>query len=912
MGCVMSADIVGRDQELAYLDAFLDGDGRKSRAVVLQGEAGIGKSTLWLAGVETARDRGFRVLLSRPSEAERELAFTGLGDVLESVLDDVLPVLPAPRRRALETALLIEESTDAVDPRAVGVAVRSALEILASQGALMLAIDDVQWLDPSSEDALSFALRRLHAPLLVLLARRMAPGIEPSNLEHALAANAVAPVRVGPLSVGAIQTLLRGRLDRVFARPTLLRIHRSSGGNPMYALEIALALDLEVDPTQPLPVPQSLEDIVAVRLASLPERTRDALVLAAAHGSSPMALLTSAGIAETVLEPAFSAGVVELARGEVRFTHPLLAAVLYQRVSEESRRGAHGLLAGVVVDSVERAHHIARAAAGPDRETAASVEAAAELASARGALAIAIQLREHALRLTPLEAEEEIRSRMIAAARAHLATGDLRRAEDLAEDLLGRSPPGRRRAEALVLSSYVASGLPNRVALRREALAEAREDPALQASIQLSLGWDVRFTEGLHVAEQHARAALALSEMFDDPMLHAGALATLSAVCLHQAQPDALTLAERAYELARPAADREQVADVTLTVSSTLIWMGHLERATQLLEPLELEWSNRDETVTGQIWWRLAFVELAAGRLGVAAEHAQRAWELVREYERRDIALPLAVALVAAWRGDLDGARELAELNRPRADDTPWFVPHFQTVLGLVARWSGDPGRAVEHFAIAEMSNRALGSLEPSLARWRADYVEALLELGRLDEAVAILEPWEADAARLGREPVLAQTTRCRGLVAAARGDVDEALFLLEQAAARHGHVGDRLGRARALLALGIVRRRARKKRAAREAIETAVAIFEECGAEVWAEKARSELGRIGGRSREEGLTAAERRVAALVAEGRTNREVATALFLGERTVETHLSHIYAKLGVRSRTELARVYTPSS
>jgi len=103
-----------------------------------------------------------------------------------------------------------------------------------------------------------------------------------------------------------------------------------------------------------------------------------------------------------------------------------------------------------------------------------------------------------------------------------------------------------------------------------------------------------------------------------------------------------------------------------------------------------------------------------------------------------------------------------------------------------------------------------------------------------------------------------------------------------------------------------------RQKRAAREAVEKAVAIFEECGAAGWAEKARSELGRIGGRRREEGLTSAEQRVAALVAEGRTNREVAAALFLGERTVETHLSHIYAKLGVRSRTELARILRPES
>jgi len=169
-----------------------------------------------------------------------------------------------------------------------------------------------------------------------------------------------------------------------------------------------------------------------------------------------------------------------------------------------------------------------------------------------------------------------------------------------------------------------------------------------------------------------------------------------------------------------------------------------------------------------------------------------------------------------------------------------------------------------------------------------------------------VLDVWERDAARLGREWVLAHVTRCRGLVAAAQGDVDRAGSLLEQAVTQHGEVGDPFGRARALLALGIVRRRARHKRDAREAIGAALGGFEQLGAATWVEKARAELGSIGGRQREEGLTAAERRVAALVAEGQTNREVAAALFLGERTVAGHLTHIYAKLGVRSRTELAR------
>jgi DNA-binding CsgD family transcriptional regulator len=262
---------------------------------------------------------------------------------------------------------------------------------------------------------------------------------------------------------------------------------------------------------------------------------------------------------------------------------------------------------------------------------------------------------------------------------------------------------------------------------------------------------------------------------------------------------------------------------------------------------------------------------------------------------------------IAVHRGELELARDQAARARARGREQLGLEPPVElAVTGLVALWSGDAPAAVEWLGKADRQAAALGWGDPHLRPWTADYVEALLELGRIDDAARVLEVWQADAARLGRDWVMAQATRCRGLVAAARGDVEAALSLLAQAVAEHEAVGDSFGRARALLALGIVRRRGRQKRPAREAIEAALEAFETLGAAGWAAKARAELGRIGGRTRSEGLTAAERRVAGLVAEGRTNREVAAALFLGERTVASHLTHIYAKLGVRSRTELAR------
>ena len=268
----------------------------------------------------------------------------------------------------------------------------------------------------------------------------------------------------------------------------------------------------------------------------------------------------------------------------------------------------------------------------------------------------------------------------------------------------------------------------------------------------------------------------------------------------------------------------------------------------------------------------------------------------------------LPIAWIAVHRGQLELARAHSERALVLAEQQLGLHPPLHlAILGVVALRQGDTHTAVVWLDRADRRAADLGWADADMRPWSADYIEALLELGRFEDAVRVLDDVETDAERLGRERVRATATRCRGLVAAAQGRVEEAVSLLEQAVAAHEGVGDSFGLARALLALGIARRRGRQKAPARAAIVAALEAFERLGAASWIDAARAELGRIGGRTREEGLTAAERRVAALVAEGRTNREVAAALFLGERTVASHLTHIYAKLGVRSRTELARV-----
>jgi len=308
----MSVEITGREEEFRRLGAFLDSAPREARTLVLEGEAGIGKSTLWTAAVEAARERGMRVLAAEPAEAERSLGFAGLDDLFEGVLDRVLPLLAPPRRRALEVALLLETSSDGFDPRAAGVAVRNVLEIFAGDGPIVLAIDDVQWLDPSSSGALAFALRRIREhSVLVLLARRVGAGAEESELEDAIGAERVERLRLGQLSLGAIHRLLQARLGAPLPRPLVVRIHETSGGNPFYAIELARALGTDVDPTQPLAVPETLEGLLRARFDGLPEATRKALAFVSALGKPSDGLLEASAITQEMLEPALAAHVIE-------------------------------------------------------------------------------------------------------------------------------------------------------------------------------------------------------------------------------------------------------------------------------------------------------------------------------------------------------------------------------------------------------------------------------------------------------------------------------------------------------------------------------------------------------------------------------------------------------------------------
>jgi DNA-binding CsgD family transcriptional regulator len=911
----MQPEVFARDPELAIVRAFLARAAAGPLALVLEGEAGIGKSTLWLAGVAGASVRYAHVLTSRPAEAERSLAHVVLGDLFESLPAEHLAALPVPRRAALEAALLVgQREVRPFDPRALAAAVGTVLASLAREGPVLVAVDDEQWADRASIASLVFALRRLRqVPLRILVSRRVGALTEPSpddeGLEQAIEPEAVERLYVGPLSLGATSLLLQHRFAVRLSRPDLLRIHEASNGNPFFALELARAQALRSSgAVATLFVPDGIERLLAPRLDGVDGEQRAALLFVAAEGRPTLELLRQLGVARSTLERAAAAGLVEISEAAVRFTHPLLASTLYQRADADARRLAHRQLAATVVDPIDRARHLALAAEGPDEATATLIEAAAVVARARGAAATAAELAEHAAGLTPPRALDDKLRRRTIAARAHLEAGEVRRARETAEAILADAPGGSAKARALVLSAELEH--PKRsVELLRQAIPEVRDDPALEATIRVRLAEVGRLTMDRAAAEREARAALQLADDAGDETVRVYAQSVLAILRFHAGEPDALELAREAYRGATELGDPELTRVTVSNVGHVLVWSRRIEEAREWLEGALRDEADRDEVLRGECHWHLSLAEIWGGRWTVADDHAKRAIELSVVVTAPQDYFP--EALLALYRGELARARDLA--TKAIELSVGMIMPGSPAILAIADLWAGAPAAATERFADVEAQLDARGVRRPEWLLGRPEHIEALLQVGRIDDATRLLSSWTADVRRSQGVWAAAEVARLQGMVAAAQGDLGGAIARLDDAGRRLEAAGDPFGRGRALLALGSTYRRRRQKRQARLVLDQARRTFDDLGAALFASAARAELARLGGRRRVEGLSASERRVAEMAVAGRTNREIASALYLGERTVASHLAHAYAKLGVRSRTELAhRLATDAS
>jgi DNA-binding CsgD family transcriptional regulator len=912
------APLVGREEELAKLDEFIAQVEEGAAALLLEGEAGIGKTSLWWAGVERARELGFRVLEARAAAADSELSFAGLGDLFSDVHDEI-GHLPAPQRRALRIALVLEEvEGEPLEQRAIAAAVLGLLRRLAEDSPVLVAVDDVHWLDPPSENVLQYAARRLDAEPVRMLATR-----RPESTEFGL--EGADRLRIGPLELSELDRLIRERLGVRFLHPTLRQLEKASGGNPFYALEIAASLlrsRAQLELGEPLPLPASLRELVRDRLGTLTPEARGA-ALAAALLAQPTATDVERGLGTEVgLSEAVAAGVLERTGQSLRFTHPLLASTLYEDSSAVERRELHRRLAEFVANPEERARHLAETGEGRDEELASALETAATSAAARGAPDTGARLAKRAFELTPPRLPANAHRRRLEWARYTSVAGDTRRAEALLERQLMRAEPGRDRAEVEFELGKV------RLATRGVAAARACFERALALNeLDAHDARELRMEILIELAEMHVRdlqmsstaseQAVALGARVGKPTLRARALGIHGLTLVLRGQPPSEEYWRRAFEIERRTGEL-RYGGPTWAYAFCLFLRGDLHASGEYASRVADSMRRRGDPMLATELLDGSEHARISGDWDAAERFAQEAHDLVlqtgRESQEPDCLL--AKARIALPRGQLEEARReadaaLALVERLRQSD-PYRAQVYATATAIFAQiaWiSGRYAEAHEWSAASIEAARALGPLfEHFLAESYAGDMESLLALGQFDEASLQLTRLLELTAALGIQAVEGFAARSQGVFAAARGDFDAAVRHLDRAL----HAFETLPApwpfqvARALLALGEARRRARQKRAARESLERALEIFEGLGAPLWAEKARAELSQIGGRpSRPGALTAMEQRVADLVAAGHSNAEVAHELFLSPKTVEWNLSKIYKKLHVRSRTELA-------
>jgi DNA-binding NarL/FixJ family response regulator len=925
-----AAAVVGRDAELDAIDAFLADRSALPAALVMDGPAGAGKSTLWQAAVERAAAAGFTVLACRPAGAEARLSYAGLTDLLEPHLDRVLDSLPTPQRHALEVALLLEgDVAKAPDQRAIAAGTLNAIRTLARERPVLLAIDDAQWLDPPSAAVVAFALRRLRdAPVAALTAWRItSPSVPaaspPPNRAPIERAFDRPPSRidVGPMSLGALNRLLRTRTTLDFNRRTLQRIHETSGGNPFYALELARAMQAapEGAATEPLALSSSLTDLLAERLHGLTEATRDALFVAAALSQSRLdriaaALGGSEEKATARLAPAAKVGILRLVDGAVEFAHPLFAAAAYAALPSEDRRRLHAHIADTALDSETRARHAALATSGPDANAAALLHAAARDALARGAPGVAAELYLAALERRPEDADRTERAMWILEAGPVIqSTGAMDRARDLVEGAIEDLPPGPDRSEGLRLLGELLESVPDgfqrSLEAVEQAIVEAGSDARRRAAALLDREMMERPGGRLDLALPIARRALAAAEESGDLFLQAHGHVRVADLEFLQglAGDDPIPRFARAEELDRQVVvDAENSAPVMLSVC--LIRIGRLDEArARLLGGKRRAAAEGDERGHQQICLFLAELEWLAGNWDAAAVYAAEGLEIAEQagLRLREGSTTGLVALIQASRGEAVLARATAERGIAISEEVGdlGYGRYTRQVLAFLDLSLGDAAAAARSLDSYAVGHAIEG---PKRIVFAGDLIEALVQLGDLERATALTDEVAARGRQIRRPPMIAAADRCRALILAARGDIGVALGSAELAVSVYEELRFPFELARSQLILGEVQRRAKRRKAARGTLDLAIDGFERLGAKLWAAKARAEQARIGGRTSIEGLSETELRVAQLVAEGRSNKEVAAALFVTVRAVEANLSRVYAKLGIESRTELAR------
>lgn len=920
----MDQPVFGRADELAALGGFLEEVARGPRALVVAGDAGSGKSTLWRAAVAQARALGYEVLACHPSEAEASLPFAALGDLMERPLRDPYVRLPPPQDRALRVAMLMTDPQgDAPDQRSVAVATLGVVRSLSERSSVLIAVDDIQWMDRSSARVLDFVFRRLETERVgAIVAARSGeagtpalgvtlPGAEP----HRMA--------VKPMSPAALEEMFRARLGSSFVRPTVAAIAAASGGNPLFALELGRAIrrgEFAPKAGEPLEVPGTLAQFVTDRLSGLPPDVRDLLFMAAAVSDPTTETLREVidgpDDLATLLNPAIRAGLVELAEDHLRFNHPLFASALYHAVPADRRRALHRELSHVVRNPDERARHLALGAEGPEDSVALALEDAAHRAVSRGAPDAAADLLDLATDLTPRDDPTGRDRRRVEAAENHFAAGDPLRARSMLEEMVSALPAGAVRASVLrrlAKVRYRTDSYAVAAELLTRALEEVGDHPSLRAGIERDLSWAVGLCGDVRDAAEHARSALRVVERTGEGDMLAELLAAAAMADFLSGRGTSAHAMRRSLDLERPQRQSPIEWRPSTTVAMIAKWSGDLADARVRLEILHQQSVDAGaETSLPFLLSQLSETATWEGDFPRARRHAEEADTVaIRSGQEPVRAVALyARALAEAHLGVVDAARAsvLAGLELSKRVGSVVGMMQHQSVLGFLELSLDDAARAHAYLGPLVPWLDVVGIREPGVVRFIPDEVEALITLGNLERADALLTAYEADAETLQRSWAILAAARCRALHTAASGDSASAAASLDRAIAEHRDLPQPFEQGRALFVLGTIHRRTRRRKAARASLQEALEIFDLRGASLWATKVRRVLEPSAKASTAPGsprLTPAERRVAELVASGATNREAAHRLFVSVRAVEVHLTSIYRKLGIRSRTELA-------
>ncbi len=900
------------------LVALLLEDARAGRSGVLAvvGEAGVGKSVILDAAAAAADD--VQVLRARGIQSETRIPFAALYELLRPALGH-LDRLAVPQREALEGALALRPAT-AQDRFAVGAATLSLLAACAEEAPLLVLVDDAQWIDGSSADALLFAFRRLIAdPLAVLLSVRAG--------ESSLIDGTDLPVhQLEGLDRAATAELVSGLVGsrEAFDEDRIDRLHRGTGGNPLALVELADDVASTAPGNQfepPIPVITSVGRVYLERSAGLPDATRELLALVAASDTGELPVLaraaSRAGLDVADLAAAEGVGLVKVTGDRVEFRHPLVRSAVYAAVPADRRRALHRALAEALPDAQadRRAWHLALAALGPDDAASSALEQAANRARARSAYDVASQAFERAGALAIDDGRRC--ALLLAAADAAWLGGSADRAVSLL-DVAGRDAPtvsdvaSVEHQRGLIAARLGPVGDGRRILLEGADLVVA-DDPD-RAVVMIAEAVNAAFYAGDPGAMLDAAARI-------PPLVGSGCSNRVSFFAAI-AQGMALIFGgrgeARGAELVREAVALVEESDDLAGDLRLLAWaaMGTLwlreSDVDRTLIDRAIETARRQSAigVLPFLLSHLALDGMASDRWTEAESAFHEAIDLARETgQRTDLGFALArLAWLEARQGKERSCRAHAVEARALAADLDLGLSEIWSLgaLGDLELGLGHLDAALEHFEaeLAALRGRGVGDVDLSP---EPELVEVHLRLGDRDRAGAHLASFEQQAEAKGQPWALARASRSRGLLA----PDDEIDRHFDRALACHAETPDVFEEARTRLLYGARLRRARHRVRAREHLRGALDVFSRLGAAPWCEATSAELAATGETARRRDpstrneLTPRELQIALLLAEGSTTREAAAALFLSPKTIEFHLRSVYRKLDINSRDELA-------